>query len=111
MAALADADANQGFNPIVPKIRNYNWKNSVRLMPRCRRFYDVTCDDGMICVVSVGEPFECVLPSFDVLTVELRQIKCFGLMMMMNRSSMIFLFLMTRPHFSIPILLGCLYKT
>ena len=62
MAALADADANQGFNPIVPKIHDYNWKNSVRLTPRCTRFYDVTCDDDMVCVVSVGEPFECVIP-------------------------------------------------
>ncbi len=53
------------------------WVNSISITPKPNRFHEVSSDD-MICVVSLGPVFKYVIPSFDVLTVELRQIKCFG---------------------------------
>ena len=43
--------------------------------------YDLSADDephNCVCVLSVGEPFHYVIPSFDVIAIEMRQLKVKG---------------------------------
>ena len=52
--------------------------SAVCITPFPSRFHDLDGLDDVICVVTLGDPFDYVIPSFDTLTVKLRQMKIWG---------------------------------
>ena len=55
--------------------------NSLFAPKTSRPQYDPSADDephDCVCVLSVGEPFHYVIPSFDVIAIEMRQLKVKG---------------------------------